>query len=56
MAMEERLLRRDVIEQSPRDVCVLTHKAVGKSILGRGSSVSKITEALNSLQNHGICK
>lgn len=56
MVMEERLHRRDVLEQSPRDVCVLTHKAVEKSVLGRGSSVSKITEALNILQNHGICK
>lgn len=37
MAMEERLLRRDVIEQSPRDVCVLTHKALGKSILAEGA-------------------
>lgn len=56
MVMEERLHRRDVLEQSLRDVCVLTHKAIRNNVLGRGSSVSKITETLNTLQNHRICK
>lgn len=54
MVTEERLCRTDVLEHSPGDVCALTYRAVGKSLPGRGSSGSKGTEALNSLQNHGI--
>lgn len=42
---------REVLEQGARGVCVLTHRATGKGILGTGSSVSKGTEALSSLQN-----
>lgn len=53
---EERLYRRHVLEQSPRDGCALTHKAVEKSVPGRGNGVSNGTEALSSLQNYGICK
>lgn len=46
---EERLHRKAGLEQSPGDVRALTCKAVGKGVPGRGSSVSKCTEASNSL-------
>lgn len=56
MVTEERLHRRDILQRSPRDLCVLTHKAVAKSLPGRGNHVRKGTEASNNLQNHGICE
>lgn len=44
MVTEERPQRRDVLEQSPRDVCT-DPQALGKSLPGRGNSASKGTEA-----------
>lgn len=46
---EERLHRKAGVEQRPGDTCALTCKAVGKGVPGRGSSVSKCTEASDSL-------